>query len=153
MGDLPMEDNYACVDRCPVLKQAEDQLCQRIRHLSEECNYWQNACFMLSGMNVEKLMTEPPKPIVLQLPKDSDVQSLINAINKKETQIVPSHPVFWTKQWKCLNCGKLIDLPEMTDVCDYKYCPYCSAKNTICNITMEEIHIKEGDNNETEKID
>lgn len=61
-----------------------------------------------------------------------------------ETEIVPSHPVFWAKQWKCLSCGELIDLPEMTDVCDYKYCPYCSAKNTICGITMEDLHI-EGD--------
>lgn len=140
-----MEDKYACANKCPVLKQAEDQLCKRIQHLSEECNYWQNACFRLQGTNVEKLMAEPPKPIVLQLPKDSDVQSFMNAINKKETQIVPSHPVFWAKEWKCLSCNELISLPNMTDVCDYKYCPYCSAKNTICGKTMEELHIREDD--------
>ena len=72
-----------------------------------------------------------------------DFLSSINANHENETEIVPSHPVFWAKEWKCLSCGELIDLPKMTDVCDYKYCPYCSAKNTICGKTMEDLHIRE----------
>lgn len=80
---------------------------------------------------------------------DDDVLSFINATHEKETEIVPSQPVFWAKQWKCLNCNELIDLPEMTDVCDYKYCPYCGGKNTICGKTMEELHIREDDESES----
>ena len=57
-----------------------------------------------------------------------------------ETEIVPSHPVFWSSEWKCLNCNELIYLPKKSDVCDYKYCPYCKAKNKLAGITMEDLH-------------
>lgn len=140
-----MEDNYACANSCEEIKYLKDEYIKRCVALEEEMDYWRSVCFRLQHIGVEKLMMESSRPIVLQLPKDSDVLSLINANHEQETEIVPSHPVFWAKQWKCLSCGELIDLPKMTDVCDYKYCPYCSAKNTICGKTMEDLHIREDD--------
>lgn len=140
-----MEDNYACANSCEEIRYLKDEYIQRCMSLEEEMDYWRSVCFRLQDICVEKLMMESPRQVVLQLPKDSDVLSLINANHEKETEIVPSHPVFWAKQWKCLSCGELIDLPEMTDVCDYKYCPYCGGKNTICGKTMEELHIREDD--------
>lgn len=41
---------------------------------------------------------------------------------------ITSHPVDAAKEFKCIVCGGLIELPVFAEHCYYDYCPYCGAR-------------------------
>lgn len=54
--------------------------------------------------------------------KAADVQSV------KHSYWITSHPVDVAKEFKCIVCGGLIELPVFTKHCYYNYCPNCGAR-------------------------